>query len=54
MTLLIKRDADGTVTITNPVTGQSTTRSTGIVGQPSQTIVEQQQSLPAHSWSHLA
>lgn len=54
MTLLISRDADGNVTITNPTTGQSMVRPTAVTGQPAHKVVEAARELPAHSWSKLA
>jgi len=54
MRLQITRDADGHVTITNLATGQSESRSTGIVGRPTERVVDPAQDLPAHMWSRLA
>ena len=54
MRLQITRDTDGTVTITNLATGQSETRSTGILGKPATRAVDATTDLPAHMWSRLA
>ena len=54
MGLQITRDEDGTVTITNPATGKSETRTTGTTGRPARTSLAETQELPSHQWSRLA
>lgn len=54
MTLQIRRDENGIVTITDLRTGKSEVRATGVVAHPVRADVGDAEALPSHQWSRLA
>jgi hypothetical protein len=51
MKLEIKRDANGHVTIANPLTGRTEVVVTAVIGRPAEQTVAELRDLPAHHWS---
>jgi hypothetical protein len=53
MTIRISRDAQGKVTITDLATGRAETVMTD-VARPAETLLKDNDALPAHMWSRLS